>query len=164
MLYEDAFGYASAALNNALCMVLNSDIGLGVGFNLLGWEYLEHLRPYLLSLSRHPSPYCMAEEFDQCTTYRGSHDAFLFVPPIRPSALRRLAFRQNLFGAENALMHELRHERKLLNPCQQLHIHHFHCSNERAWHTGRAAAPVHRRGCKLWPQPLPFPVAPALGA
>lgn len=45
MLYEDAFGYASSgAFADTPCMVLNSDISLGLGFNQLGWEYVEQLR------------------------------------------------------------------------------------------------------------------------
>eukprot|EP00667_Euglena_gracilis_P007874 EG_transcript_7963 len=167
MLYEDAFGYASSgAFADTPCMVLNSDISLGLGFNQLGWEYVEQLRPYLFSLSRHPSPHCM-DGADECDVYVGSHDAFLFVPPISAAVRKRLAFRQNLKGSESALMLEVRHERKLWNPCRQLIIHHFHCTDERAWRDrllphGRRppSTTVHRRVTLfVKPRDLPFPLS-----
>eukprot|EP00667_Euglena_gracilis_P011647 EG_transcript_11914 len=130
VLYADAFGYAaSEALNNSLCLVMPSDVVVSTGFQaLVPWRVgsIERLRPYLFALSAHPSDECL-DQRNECWQYGGNHAAFLFVPPLRPAAVRRLAFRPADPNAAAAVMLLLKDERQLWNPCKLLVVHHLHC-------------------------------------
>jgi hypothetical protein len=132
MTYKDAFEYASVHLVDAICMVINSDVMLGSGFEQMSIENFKDLRPYVLALSRLSVPQCMNER-NYCIDYIGSHDGFMFVPPIPRSITKHLDFTQNHWGAENVVMFELMKAFNISNPCELLHIHHHHCSLQRQW-------------------------------
>lgn len=50
------------------------------------------------ALSRHPAPPCDKGRHDMCSSYIGSHDAFLFAPPVPAKFAAKLDFTQNHIG------------------------------------------------------------------
>ena len=77
---------------------------------------------------------CPAVGIDLCPLYRNkkgfflSHDAFMFVSPVPDSLVKSLDFLPNLPGAENVVVHEMRHAgMRVFNPCFSLRLFHRHC-------------------------------------
>eukprot|EP00667_Euglena_gracilis_P013554 EG_transcript_13992 len=88
------------------------------------------------ALSRHPHPSAATDkrcsERQQCEDYNGSHDAFVFRSPLPDPLLAALDFRQNLWGAENRVIYELKAAGlAVLNPCKTIRTTHHHCSRKR---------------------------------
>jgi hypothetical protein len=67
--------------------------------------------------------------------YHGSHDAFVFSPPMPRGFSAKLDFYQNRISAENVVIYEFRNLKRqmLQNPCFQLKIFHLHCTQERQY-------------------------------
>ncbi|KPA84076.1 putative mitochondrial hypothetical protein [Leptomonas pyrrhocoris] len=66
--------------------------------------------------------------------YRGSHDAFVFVPPVPVSFITRVDHAQNGYKAENVVLHELQqHHYLTLNPAFDLRLVHRHAADVRQW-------------------------------
>ncbi|GET88692.1 hypothetical protein, conserved [Leishmania tarentolae] len=68
--------------------------------------------------------------------YRGSHDAFVFVPPVSPSFVRSVAHPQNCYKAENIVLHEFQRSGYLtLNPTlgDGVRLVHHHATDLRQW-------------------------------
>ena len=65
--------------------------------------------------------------------YHGSHDAFIFAPPMPKGFSAKLDFYQNRKGAENIVIYEFRQLKRfqLQNPCFQIILYHVHCTHER---------------------------------
>ena len=101
-------------------------------------QHLQQLSPNVVyALSRHPDPQAKSDqkcsERQQCEDYNGSHDAFAFVSPLPGKLLETLQFRQNLWGAENRVIYELKSAGVLvLNPCKTIITTHHHCSRKRS--------------------------------
>ena len=140
MKYRDAFEYGNgAAFRGKMVMIMNADIYLGQGFDLIADPDLTNT---VFALTRHeqnPGPAWEGKcGLDLCEHYRNakggylSHDAFLFLSPIRPEFPPRVDFLPNLMGAENVVVHELKKlGYRLANPCKTLWTYHHHCSNVR---------------------------------
>ena len=110
-------------------MIINADIILGEGFNLLRGNVANKT---LLALSRHNSKQCHSH--NQCLDFRHSTDSFLGIGPVDNRIMKQVNFRQNILGAENVLLYEFKKAGyRLLNPCLNIKIYHNHCSGVRTW-------------------------------
>eukprot|EP00992_Anisonema_acinus_P013630 TRINITY_DN883_c0_g1_i1.p1 TRINITY_DN883_c0_g1~~TRINITY_DN883_c0_g1_i1.p1 ORF type:complete len:395 (-),score=42.83 TRINITY_DN883_c0_g1_i1:64-1248(-) len=132
--YKDFFQYAASVLPGSIVVVQNTDILWDAG-TCSGISKIN--RGTVFALSRHPHPNATADkrcsERQQCFDYNGSHDAFVFISPLPLSVLDATDFRQNLWGAENRLIFELRAAGLLLfNPCKSVLTRHAHCSRKRS--------------------------------
>lgn len=137
--YACLFGYANRVLSRgSIGMISNSDIIIGNSIKCTrevtpasSVVYNQTERRLVLALSRHPAP-CGARkgEYDECFGYRGSHDTFIFAPPLSPSMISRLDFVQNRLGAENRLLAEMRDKAgyRVANPCGTIKVTHLHCA------------------------------------
>ena len=135
MLYSDAFRYASEKLQHQNTVIMNSDCYLENGFEKLNPSILR--QGVLYALSRHRderNPRCSR---DECYGYRGSHDAFVFHlnQSLPEMFLREVQYYPNILGAENVLIHHLKHYAtfQVRNPCKILRIIHNHCSEYRSY-------------------------------
>ena len=135
MTYKDAFQYASLNLLGKTTMIMNSDNYVHAGF--------EYLDPNILStkviyaLTRHEIPEaghnCSYDNFcGPNAKYMGSHDAWVFrlQAPFPDKVLREIDYRPNINGIEQVLIFHLRTSGAftIKNPCNILHIVHYHCS------------------------------------
>jgi hypothetical protein len=146
--YFRLFGYANAALERgSIAIVANSDIyfdktlvklKFGAPKNDTNWRSA-------MALSRSHSADCGKEDdwngiFDLCSTYIGSHDAFIFAPPVPDFVLKNSRHTQNHFGAENIIVFGFIWARgfrgHLSNPCKRIRAIHLHCSAERHYEIG----------------------------
>ena len=133
MLYSDAFRYASEKLQHQNTVIMHSDCYLENGF--------EKLNPFILrqgvlyALSRHVENSSCGN--DKCSNYHGSHDAFVFhlTQTLPEMFLREVQYYPNILGAENVLIHHLKHYATfhVRNPCKILRIIHNHCSEYRSY-------------------------------
>ena len=98
------------------------------------------------ALSRRHAPECGKKRDwksinDLCTHYIGSHDAFVFAPPVGARVLKNTDHTQNHFGAENivvwAFMWASPYKGRVYNPCQRIHAYHYHCVSERHYTIGK---------------------------
>ncbi|KAG5504736.1 hypothetical protein GH5_05363 [Leishmania sp. Ghana 2012 LV757] len=90
--------------------------------------------PLALALTRYESDSLLDAPF--LYDYRGSHDAFVLVPPVPTSFLRRVAHPQNCYKAENIVLHELQRSGYLtLNPTlgDGMRLVHHHAADLRQW-------------------------------
>ena len=161
--YLDFFEYANYFLKGEIVIVQNADI-FWTDDSLRQISNLK--RGTVFALSRHsnasklPITQCEDQTIrhnqNLCINYVGSHDVFIFVPPIDPSIVRNFDFRQNTWyyryiillktyigfrGAENYIIEALRYGGMTVeNPCLDLRAYHAHCSNERK-NTARRISP-----------------------
>ncbi|KAK7195851.1 hypothetical protein NESM_000516500 [Novymonas esmeraldas] len=87
-----------------------------------------------LALTRYESDHLLDAPF--LYDYRGSHDAFVVVPPVPSSFLRRVAHPQNSYKAENVVLHELQRSGYVtLNPTlgDGARLVHRHAADLRQW-------------------------------
>mmetsp|Transcript_49769 Transcript_49769/g.125099 ORF Transcript_49769/g.125099 Transcript_49769/m.125099 type:complete len:356 (-) Transcript_49769:199-1266(-) len=138
--YSDAFTYTNTKLAGKVAMVTSADIRIAHGF--------EELSPNIpANMVLAPSRYGLPEEKcgypdRQCDKYQGSHDTFIFVPPL-PVDMARINFRTTHVGAENALLYELiQAGNTATNPCLTLILHHMDCLTHRS--RNRAGARINR--------------------
>ncbi|CAG9574160.1 conserved hypothetical protein [Leishmania major strain Friedlin] len=90
--------------------------------------------PLALALTRYESDSPLDAPF--LFDYRGSHDAFVLVPPVPPSFVRSVAHPQNCYKAENIVLHELQQSGYLtLNPTlgDGVRLVHRHATDLRQW-------------------------------
>ncbi len=135
MHYRDAVVYAERNLSGQVCAIMNSDIFLASGFNILLRKHFEangRRKVYVLSRWEGPSVFCVDKPAESCLKRSavGSYDAFVFVAPLPINlAGDDLDFKQNIWGAENAFISLLEKSGRvdLRNPCQILQIGHNHC-------------------------------------
>lgn len=87
-----------------------------------------------LALTRYESDNVLDAPF--LYDYRGSHDAFVVVPPVPPTFVTRVAHAQNGYKAENVVLHELqRSGYRTLNPTlgDGARLVHRHATDVRQW-------------------------------
>ena len=133
--YQVFFEYASTALKRgALAVLANADIyfddtlkcvkPVARDSRFFNWRPGMKRRP-LLALTRRHAPECGAKPdyrhlFDLCDSYIGSHDVFIFAPPVPANITRMLNHTQNAgLGAENVVIWEFNHSKqwRAFNPC-----------------------------------------------
>jgi len=132
MRYSDAFDLANKFLGGNVTIIHNADIFVGEGWEKLTIEHLKPKRAF--ALTRWPHPQCLDSGWGvQCTRHAGSHDAFVFIPPVDMDT-SQVAHKQNLPGAEN-VVHARLHEAgyHMSNPCRDLKVYHYHCSDVRTY-------------------------------
>ena len=129
--YEDLFRLASTL--PGVKMVVNGDISLENGIDLLQAHVDDNT---IVALSRHAAKdRCFVSHgtnpgANQCKTYVGSHDAFVFRRKLDTNAISKLAgIFPHYWGAENVAIHELSKIPgvRFTNPCNQVRIYHQHC-------------------------------------
>ncbi|KAL7708789.1 hypothetical protein N2W54_006843 [Lotmaria passim] len=85
-----------------------------------------------LALTRYESDHLLDAPF--LYDYRGSHDAFVFMPPVPASFLAGVQHAQNGYKAENVVVHEFQQQGYLmLNPAFDLRLVHRHAADVRQW-------------------------------
>eukprot|EP00796_Vickermania_ingenoplastis_P006530 gene6530-4706_t len=139
--YADLFAYASQVLPRQLVMVCNADVYLSpTAFAVRDAGRLVRSGPAALALTRYerddgPPRVPLAIAAPLLDTYRGSHDAFVVVPPLPRAFIHRVDHRQNCYQAENIVVHELRRSCGLtvVNPSMSLRIVHRHDADVRQW-------------------------------
>ena len=132
--YKDFFVYINEKLLNRFVVMLNMDIYIGEGFELLNKTFLTKSNiSYVLTRHGRQERRCdMSGRYGYCgRRYIGSHDTYIFVltRPLSEPQLAELNYDANVMGAENRLIWLLRRKlkKKLLNPCNVLKTYHSHC-------------------------------------
>ncbi|KAG5478638.1 hypothetical protein LSCM1_06042 [Leishmania martiniquensis] len=122
----------SPAAPSGECQALTEDVAEGEVMRL---GYSQRVgNPLALALTRYESDSLL--DAPLLYDYRGSHDAFVFVPPVPPSLVRRVAHPQNSYKAENIVLHELQRSGYLtLNPTvgDGMRLVHHHAADLRQW-------------------------------
>lgn len=151
--YADLFAYANQLTSRRLTMVCNADVYLSPRhfnveeverlFTAAGADILSkpsdeaasrerRVVPLALALTRYESDHLLDAPF--LYDYRGSHDAFILVPPVSPTLLAGVQHAQNGYKAENVVLHELQqHGYLTLNPAFDLRLVHHHAADVRQW-------------------------------
>jgi hypothetical protein len=157
MQYRDAFSYCNEHLSGKISVILNTDIFLGEGVDLV-LEQRDTLwnRNVVLSLTRHEKAICAHQKsgttslltdeasscgcpFMRCTPrgrsiYSGSHDSFWFLPPIQNALVETVGHVQNRWGSEHSVINAfLNHGYEVLNPSRTIRTYHNHASALRPW-------------------------------
>ena len=132
--YKDFFVYINEELLNRFVVMLNMDIYIGEGFELLNKTFLAKSNIcYVLTRHGRQERKCnMSGGYGYCgMEYIGSHDTYIFVltRPLSEPQLAELNYDANVMAAENRLIWLLRRglHKKLLNPCKVLKTYHSHC-------------------------------------
>jgi hypothetical protein len=132
--YRDFFDYVNDRLQNRFVIMMNMDIYLGGGFEVINKTFLVKSNiSYILTRHGREEKRCnMGGKLGYCgVSYFGSHDTYIFVltQPLDESVLAELDYDMNVLGGENRLIWVLRNKmkRRLLNPCEYLKTYHNHC-------------------------------------
>ncbi|CAB4013388.1 Hypothetical predicted protein [Paramuricea clavata] len=132
--YRDFFDYVNDRLQNQLVVMMNMDIYIGEGFEMVNKTFLvKSNKAYVLTRHGRLEKKCnMGGKRGYCgANYIRSHDAYIFVltQPLDESVLAELDYDMNVLGAENRLIWVLRNrvKKRLLNPCEHLKTYHNHC-------------------------------------
>jgi hypothetical protein len=157
MQYSDAFEYCNENLSASVSIVLNADIFLGEGVDLVLEQkdaLLGHANAEVqsvLSLTRHEKSICGHRNQDESVkpsdgapcgcpfmrgrhSYAGSHDSFWFVPPVSDTVVQKVQHIQNRWGAEHAVINALLASGyRLLNPSRTIRTYHNHSSDLHPW-------------------------------
>ena len=122
--YSDLFEYANKNITNPhdVAMVCNADIYLSDDFALPAHGATCALTRWE---AKDVSPLI--------ENYQGSHDAFLFHPPLPQSFLDAVRHPQNAYKSENIVLHELQKIRVVKNPCRTVRVYHKHDADFRQW-------------------------------
>jgi hypothetical protein len=146
--YQRFFAYANYVLERgAIGIVANSDLYFdkSVGNLKFGSPGNQSNWRSAMALSRRHAPECGTRNdwkstYDLCQHYIGSHDAFVFAPPVPEFVLRETKHTQNHFGAENivvwAFLWSKYFRGHVTNPCLRVHAFHLHCIPERHYQIG----------------------------
>jgi hypothetical protein len=146
--YSKFFTYSNVMLERgSIAIIANSDLyfdrsitalKFGAPGNQSNWRSA-------MALSRRHAPECGERNdwrgtYDLCEHYIGSHDAFVFAPPVPAWILKETKHTQNHFGAENivvwAFLWSKNFKGHVTNPCQRVHAYHLHCVPERHYTVG----------------------------
>ena len=132
--YKDFFVYVNEKLLHRLVVMLNMDIYIGEGFELLNRTFfVRNNISYVLTRNLRQERRCnMSGQFGYCRRgFGASLDTYVFVLTRRvdESELSELDYDANAIRAENRLVWVFRHRlnKKLLNPCLILKTYHSHC-------------------------------------
>ena len=150
--YARLLRYANEELpRGSVAIVTNADIYFDTSLKCIGTDGGKKARhggrdedgtvqqPMLYALSRSHAKECgFANDhkkiYDLCSTYVGSHDAFVFRTPVAPSIIALSNHTQNQYGAENIVIYEFRQANyRVRNPCKQIKAFHLHCSKDRSY-------------------------------
>ena len=156
--YFKFFSYANRMLGRgAIAIICNSDIYFDNSLKQLKFGKPNNNATSgggtrsAMTLSRSHAPECGQRNdwkgtFDLCEHYIGSHDAFVFAPPVSSLVLRNSKHTQNHFGAENIIVWAFLWSRGgskglsgkyvVTNPCRRIHGYHLHCTPERHYKIG----------------------------
>lgn len=153
--YFRLLGYANAALERgSIGIVANSDIFFDETLKKLRFASPRNDSTWrsAMALSRTRAADCGTGADwngvkDLCTTYIGSHDAFVFAPPVPDFVLKNSRHTQNNFGAENLIVFGFLWARgfreHISNPCKRIRAVHLHCSSERHYVVGKFISGSH---------------------
>lgn len=148
--YRAMFQYANKYLKRGtLAIITNADIYFDESIECVKPVYPEHpkfnsTKRLVYALSRRHSPICGKKPdeprekiFDLCLQYGGSHDSFIFAPPMLHNVMVHTQHTQNQgLGAENIVIWEIQHEKSYVkNPCKMIKSYHLHCTKERHYVT-----------------------------
>jgi len=126
-LYSDLFQYANNTVPlGELAMVTNADIFLDSDFVLPKFAD-ENLDAFALTRWESPGVAPLITE------YRGSHDSFIFKPPLPKEFIESVQHPQNAYKAENIVIYELQRHRTVKNPCKSVRVYHKHAADFRQW-------------------------------
>ena len=132
--YKDFFVYVNEKLLHRLVVMLNMDIYIGEGFELLNRTFfVRNNISYTLTRNLRQERRCdMSGQFGYCKRgFGASLDTYVFVLTrrVNESELSELDYEANAIRAENRLVWVFRHRlnKKLLNPCLILKTYHSHC-------------------------------------
>lgn len=136
--HKDAIEYANDKLTGHIVIWTNADIVFSQSLQLS-----HQLRPgHAWALSRHVAEYpeyfhgdpgAFNPKTNYCFNYLGSHDTFMFIPPISPNISAKLDHVQSLWGSENVVLYEFKQGGiKVSNPCRDIVSFHVHTSGKRA--------------------------------
>ena len=132
--YKDFFVYVNEKLLHRLVVMLNMDIYIGEGFELLNRTFfVRNNISYMLTRNLRQERRCnMHGQSSYCRRgFGGSLDTYVFVLTRRldESELSELDYNANALRAEYRLVWVFRHRlnKKLLNPCLILKTYHSHC-------------------------------------
>jgi hypothetical protein len=143
--YADFFTYANQLTSQRLTMVCNADVYLSPDhFSVKDIHGLfaqaaaatpspsDKKTKLALALTRHESDHPL--DAPLLYDYRGSHDAFIFLPPAPPSLVVNVRHAQNSYKAENVVLHEFQQCGYVtLNPAFDLRLVHHHAADVRQW-------------------------------
>ncbi|KAJ3101897.1 hypothetical protein HDU96_009844 [Phlyctochytrium bullatum] len=132
LLASDAFAYASKHLKSRIAILANQDIYFDATLRLLRESPDSDLGPWTsYFLSRYeesPRAEKRSSIGTQCgPKFVGSHDAFVFVPPLPAPLIERCRFELGSWGIEARLLWEFEQfgiEGR--NPCEDIKIWHVH--------------------------------------
>jgi hypothetical protein len=149
--YEQFFDYVNHHLKRGtIAIIANGDVYFDDSLKCLkpvdqdspkfAWRPGMGKRP-IFGLTRRHAPQCgekpdYKDIYDLCDHYIGSHDVFVFAPPVSHDISSMLNHTQNWgLGAENIVIWEFNHsgEWRAFNPCDMVRANHLHCTGERAW-------------------------------
>lgn len=136
----DAIKYANDKLTGKVVILANSDVYFDKTLlNLvIQAEELDSKKAYIISRRRTIRKiygefveWDDSNDRDQCEYYNGSHDAFVFVPPLPDDLVEALPFHLGVPGVENIVIWEMKHRNiKVLNPCRVINVFHLHLKRE----------------------------------
>ena len=146
--YQKFFMYCNIFLaRGAIAIVANSDLYFDKSIRNLKFGSPGNRTDWrsAMALSRRHAPECGEKNdwrgtYDLCEHYIGSHDAFIFAPPVPEFVIRETKHTQNHFGAENivvwAFLWSKYYKGNVINPCQRILAYHRHCVPERHYSVG----------------------------
>lgn len=135
--HKDAIIYANVHLAGNIVIFSNSDIVFTATIhfaNRLGpgqmWALSRHVADTPDYFHGGPGAYVPRE--NKCHHYPGSHDSFMFLPPVSEDIANSLGHVQSLWGSENVVIHEFQKAGwQVSNPCKSIVTFHVHVSSER---------------------------------
>ena len=146
--YQKFFMYSNIFLKRgAIVIIANSDLYFDNSLAKLRFGAPDNRSDWrsAMALSRRHAPECGEKNdwrgtYDLCEHYIGSHDAFVFAPPVPEFVVRETKHTQNHFGAENivvwAFLWAKYFRGHVTNPCQRIRAFHLHCVPERHYTVG----------------------------
>ena len=150
--YKDFFVYVNERLLNRFVVMLNMDIYLGEGFELLNQTFMIRSNiSYVLTRHGRQERRCdMSGRRGYCGqgSWYISHDVYIFVLTRRldESELSELDYDLNAMEAEYRLIWVLKHRlnKKLLNPCKIVKTYHSHCVDIHGWFRPKIKTKIER--------------------
>ncbi|KAK6191452.1 hypothetical protein SNE40_003139 [Patella caerulea] len=136
-----AFEFVFSQLRGRLVMLTQADVYPGQGLELIKKDIMVS-KKLVYALTRHgrlekncdmrgdPTSRSCSDQ-----AYRGSHDAYIFVPEgeLPQTAWEALNHTSHYKGIDNVIIYTFKDllKYKVLNPCKVIYVYHFHCSGVR---------------------------------
>ena len=132
LLASEAFEYASKHLKANIVILSNADIVFDETIGLLLGEKsdLNYITSFFLSRYELPD-HLNSSLGTQCSSkFQGSHDSFIFIPPLPQSVIANSNFALGSWGIENRLLYEFEQVGiRGRNPCKSIKSWHIHWSS-----------------------------------